>query len=59
VLKIGRSLAISESQTGHNRKYSIIGEAHKLLHGATRFETTWYLEPTPDAVVVGESNFPP
>jgi len=28
-LTLGDSLAISESQTGHNRKYSIIGEAHE------------------------------
>ncbi len=44
-LTIGSSISISESQTGHNRKYFIIGEAHKLMQGATRFETTWYLEP--------------
>jgi len=58
-LTLGDSIAISESQTGHNRKYFIIGEAHKLLQGATRFETTWYLEPAPDTVVVGGTNINP
>jgi hypothetical protein len=58
-LNIGDSVAINESQSGHNRKYFIIGEAHKLMQGATYFETTRYLEPAPDPVVVGGTNVNP
>jgi hypothetical protein len=42
---IGNVITISETQTGHtNRRYAIIGEAHRLTKGATLLETTWYLE---------------
>lgn len=58
-LTLGDSVQISESQTGHNRKYFVIGEAHKLTQGATYFETTWYLEPAPDPVVIGGTNVNP
>ncbi|MBE2271325.1 MAG: hypothetical protein IAE80_24035 [Anaerolinea sp.] len=58
-LTLGDTVQITESQTGHNRKYFIIGEAHKLTKGATYFETTWYLEPAPDPVVVGGTNVNP
>lgn len=54
-LSLGDRLVIKEGQTYHGKtadyaskaSYYIIGEAHKLTAGATLFETTWYLEPTP------------
>jgi hypothetical protein len=47
---LGDVITISETQTAHNNKrYVIIGEAHKLTEGATKYETTWYLEPATDA----------
>ncbi len=44
-LTVGDRVAIAESQTNHNARYDIIGEAHKLTMGATLWETTWYLQP--------------
>ncbi|MCK6580634.1 MAG: hypothetical protein L6Q98_21290 [Anaerolineae bacterium] len=58
-LTIGSSIAISESQTGHNRRYFIIGEAHELAQGATLWKTTWHLESAPDPVIVGGTNINP
>jgi hypothetical protein len=47
---LGDVITISESQTAHsNKRYVIIGEAHKLTEGATKYETTWYLEPATEA----------
>jgi hypothetical protein len=45
ILTLGDRIAITESQTNHNARYDIIGEAHKLSQGATLWETTWYLQP--------------
>lgn len=42
---IGHWMRVHESQTGHDRSYAIIGEAHRLSDGDTLLETTWYLEP--------------
>ncbi|CAG0964412.1 hypothetical protein ANAEL_00817 [Anaerolineales bacterium] len=44
-LTVGDRVAIAESQTNHNARYDVIGEAHKLTMGATLWETTWYLQP--------------
>lgn len=39
---------LSETQTAHsNKRYVIIGEAHRLLDGGQLLETTWYLELMP------------
>lgn len=47
---LGDVITISETQTGHtNRRYVIIGEAHRLTKGATLLETTWYVEPAKEA----------
>lgn len=46
-LTIGDRIQIEETQTAHDSSYYVIGEAHKLTLGATLYETTWYLEPTP------------
>jgi hypothetical protein len=47
-LTIGDRIQIEETQTAHASSYYVIGEAHKLTQGATLYETTWYLEPTPN-----------
>lgn len=49
-LGMGDRIIIKENQTQHGQSgsgkpYHIIGEAHTLSQGATRFETSWYLEP--------------
>jgi len=44
-LTIGDTIAITESQSGHNRKYAIVGEVHSLTVGGTRLETTWLILP--------------
>jgi hypothetical protein len=42
---LGDVVTVSEAQTAHtSRRYVIIGESHRLTHGATLLETTWYLE---------------
>lgn len=47
---LGDVITISETQTAHqNKRYYIIGEAHRLLCGATLLETTWYLETAPES----------
>ena len=46
-LTIGNLIQVIETQTAHDSKYHIIGEAHELTMGATLWKTTWYLEPTP------------
>jgi hypothetical protein len=54
-LTLGSRIVIKEAQTWHGKtasflntaSYYVIGEAHRLSDGATNFETTWYLEPTP------------
>ncbi len=48
-LTLGDKLAVAEAQTGHQAEHYIIGEVHKLTSGAALYETTWYLEPAPDA----------
>jgi hypothetical protein len=46
---IGDVVALTETQTGlSNKRYVIVGEAHKLSDAATLLETTWYLEPIDD-----------
>lgn len=46
---IGDCVVLTETQTGQtNRRYAIVGEAHKLTDAATMLETTWYLEPIAD-----------
>ena len=47
-LTLGDRVDVTETQSGHDASYYIIGEVHKLSDGAARYETTWYLEPTPD-----------
>jgi hypothetical protein len=42
---LGDMVELQETQTGHKRKYYIIGEFHKLFNAAKVWETTWYLEP--------------
>jgi hypothetical protein len=45
---IGEVVQLSETQTAHsNKRYVIIGEAHRLSDGGQLLETTWYLEPMP------------
>jgi len=44
---LGDLITVTETQTGHNASYAIIGEAHALTEGATQWKTTWYLEPVP------------
>lgn len=48
-LTLGDLIAIQETQTGHNKQYYIVGEAHELTMGATLWKTTWYLEPAPSS----------
>lgn len=43
-LTLGDRIRILEDQTAHDNQYFIIGESHRLSDGATRYETTWYLE---------------
>ena len=42
---LGDLVRIQETQTGHNSKYWIIGEMHKLSNFGQTLKTTWYLEP--------------
>jgi hypothetical protein len=44
-LTLGSLVRVKETQTGQDRQYIVIGEAHELTHGATLWKTTWYLEP--------------
>lgn len=46
---LGDRITVSEDQASHSSDYYIAGELHKLSAGASRFETTWYLEPAPDS----------
>lgn len=46
-LTIGSLIEVSETQTGHSARYTVIGEAHELSHQATLWKTTLYLEPAP------------
>lgn len=42
---VGSRVNITESQTGHNSDYFIIGEEHVITDGMKKHITTWYLEP--------------
>jgi hypothetical protein len=44
---LGDLITIRETQTGHDKNYYIVGEAHELTNSATLWKTTWYLEPAP------------
>lgn len=44
---LGELITVRETQTGHDKNYYIIGEAHELTASATLWKTTWYLEPAP------------
>jgi hypothetical protein len=44
---LGDLITIQETQTGHDKNYYVIGEAHELTNSATLWKTTWYLEPAP------------
>jgi hypothetical protein len=44
---IGDLIQVIETQTAHNDKYHIIGEAHELTEGGDLYKTTWFLEPAP------------
>jgi len=46
-LTLGDLVRAKETQTAHDAKYHVIGEAHELTHGATLWKTTWYVEPAP------------
>lgn len=46
-LTLGDLITVQETQSGHNKNYHVIGEAHELTMGATLWKTTWYLEPAP------------
>lgn len=39
---------VIDPQTGHDRTYLIIAEAHKVTVGGTRHSVIWTLEPVPD-----------
>ena len=45
---LGDLIAIQETQTGHNKNYFIVGEAHQLSNAGALFKTTWFLELAPD-----------
>ncbi|MBL8161683.1 MAG: hypothetical protein JNJ61_06815 [Anaerolineae bacterium] len=60
-LTLGKLISVQETQSGHSKSYTIIGEAHELTMSATLWKTTWYLEPAPESYpwklgVVGRSN---
>ena len=44
---LGDLVQIKETQTGHDSRYWVIGEMHKLSNFGQTLESTWYLEPTP------------
>jgi len=44
---LGDLITVKETQTGHDKNYYIIGEAHELTASATLWKTIWYLEPAP------------
>jgi hypothetical protein len=46
-ITIGSLIQINETQTGHNSKHIVMGEAHELNQAGTLWKTTWYLEPVP------------
>ena len=47
-LTLGDLVSVQESQTGHDHKHYVIGEAHELTQGAAFWKTTWYLEVAPE-----------
>jgi hypothetical protein len=44
-LSLGNRIRVTETQSGHDADYFVMGEAHELSNGATLWKTTWYLEP--------------
>lgn len=46
-LTMGNRVQVTETQTGHNASYYVVGELHRLTAGGTLYQTTWYLEPAP------------
>ena len=47
-LTLGDLIQVEETQTGHAKQHTIIGESHELTDGLTQFKTMWYLEPAPE-----------
>ena len=48
-LTLGSAIDVQETQTAHDKRYYIIGEAHELTNGGKLWKTTWYLEPEIDS----------
>ncbi len=44
-LTIGSLIRLQETQTGHDGRYFVIGEAHELSPGGKHWTSSWYLEP--------------
>jgi len=44
-LTMGDRLTLSDSRTGHEADYHIVGERHTLARGGLDHETTWVLRP--------------